>query len=193
MSSSLVTRLPAAGRMGAALGVALLAAAACSTSSSTTSSGGGSTASAASATTAPASASSATGTVIKTGSGSAGTFLTNATGRAVYLWMGDSTGKSNCTGACAGPWPPVTATGKATASGGALASDLSTITRSDGSKQVVYDGHPLYFFSGDSGAGQTNGQGSSAFGHKWWLVSPSGTAITGSGSAATPSKSAGGY
>jgi predicted lipoprotein with Yx(FWY)xxD motif len=111
----------------------------------------------------------------------------------MYLWMGDGMDKSNCTGACAGPWPPVTATGKVTAAGGALASDLSTITRSDGSKQVVYDGHPLYFYSGDSGSGQTNGQGSNGFGHKWWLVAPSGTAITGSGTTATPSKSAGGY
>jgi predicted lipoprotein with Yx(FWY)xxD motif len=169
--------------MGAALGVALLAAAACSTASSTTSSsGGGST----------ASGSSATGTVISTRSGSAGSFLTDATGHAVYLWVADTTDKSTCSGACAGAWPPVPATGTVTASGGAVASDLSTITRSDGSKQVAYNGHPLYFFSGDSGAGQTNGQGSGAFGAKWWLVAPSGTAISGSGATATPS-TRGGY
>jgi len=75
-----------------------------------------------------------------------------------------------------------------TASGGAKASDLGTITRSDGSKQVTYDGHPLYYFSGDSGPGTAAGQGSDGFGAKWWLVSPSGSDIT----AAVSSFAAGG-
>ncbi|HUN38126.1 MAG TPA: hypothetical protein VMU95_39550 [Trebonia sp.] len=57
-------------------------------------------------------------------------------------------------------------------------SDLSTITRSDGTKQVTYDGHPLYYFAGDSSAGQANGQGSDSFGAKWWLVSPAGADVT---------------
>jgi hypothetical protein len=100
----------------------------------------------------------------------------------------------------------VTATGTVTASGGAQASDLGTITRSDGTKQVTYDGHPLYYFAGDSGPGTASGQGNDGFGAKWWLVSPSGSDITaavssftasGSGSApAAPAKSAsvgGGY
>jgi secreted repeat protein with Y-X4-D motif len=88
--------------------------------------------------------------------------------------------KSVCSGACAGAWPPVTATGTVTASGSAVASDLGTITRSDGTKQVTYDGHPLYYFVGDSGPGSDSGQGSNSFGAKWWLVAPSGSAITGS-------------
>ena len=71
-----------------------------------------------------------------------------------------------------------------TATGGAKASDLGTITRSDGTKQVTYDGHPLYYFVGDSAAGQTNGQGSDNFGAKWWLVGASGAMITGSDTAA---------
>jgi hypothetical protein len=72
----------------------------------------------------------------------------------------------------------VTTTGKVTAADGAKTADLGTITRSDGSKQVTYDGHPLYFFAGDSGPGQTNGQASDSFGAKWWLVAPAGTKIT---------------
>ena len=76
------------------------------------------------------------------------------------------------------------ATGTLTATGGAKASDLGTITRSDGTKQVTYDGHPLYYFVGDSAAGQTNGQGSDNFGAKWWLVAPSGAEITGTDTAA---------
>jgi predicted lipoprotein with Yx(FWY)xxD motif len=120
--------------------------------------------------------------VISTHAGSAGTFLTDG-GRAVYLWAKDGTNMSACTGACAQAWPPVPATGTLTATGGAQASDLGTITRSDGTKQVTYDGHALYYFVGDSAAGQTNGQGSDNFGAKWWLVAPSGAKITASDTA----------
>jgi hypothetical protein len=92
----------------------------------------------------------------------------------------------------------VTATGTVTASGSAKSSDLGTITRSDGTKQVTYDGHPLYYFAGDSGPGTSTGQGSDSFGAKWWLVSPAGSDITaavssftvgGSAPAATPAAS----
>ena len=96
----------------------------------------------------------------------------------MYLWAADSMNKSTCSGACAGAWPPVTAMGKVTAADGAKAADLGTITRPDGSKQVTYDGHALYYFAGDSGPGQANGQGSDSFGAKWWLVAPAGTKIT---------------
>jgi hypothetical protein len=70
---------------------------------------------------------------------------------------------------------------------------LATITRSDGSKQVSYDGHPLYLFKEDTAPGDTNGQGSSNFGAKWWLLAPSGQPITssGSGSASSPSSAPG--
>ena len=170
--------------VGGALGAAVLVAACGSSASSST----GATGAAASGTPAGASSSSSGaasasgGTVIETASSSAGTFLVSGSGRAVYLWSKDTGDMSNCTGACAGAWPPVT--GSATASGGAKASDLGTITRSDGTKQVTYDGHPLYYFVGDSAAGQTNGQGSDNFGAKWWLVAPSGAEITGTDTAA---------
>ena len=127
---------------------------------------------------------STTGTVITTHAGSAGAFLTNGSGRTVYLWAKDGMNMSACSGACAAAWPPVPATGKLTATGGAKASDLGTITRSDGTKQATYDGHPLYYFVGDSAAGQANGQGSDNFGAKWWLVAPSGAKITASDTAA---------
>jgi predicted lipoprotein with Yx(FWY)xxD motif len=115
-----------------------------------------------------------------------GSFLTDGSGRAVYLWTKDSMNKSACMGACAGAWPPVEAKGTLTVSGGAKPSDLGTITRSDGSKQVTYDGHPLYYFAGDSGSGQVSGQGSDGFGAKWWLVAPTGAQITGAEAAAAP-------
>jgi predicted lipoprotein with Yx(FWY)xxD motif len=187
MSNSLLARLPVAAKLGVPLAAALLAAAC----SSGTSSAGGNGGSGANAST---SSSAGGGTVITTKSGSAGTYLTDGSGRAVYLWSKDSMNKSECSGACIGSWPPVTASGGVTGSGGATASDLGTITRSDGSKQVTYDGHPLYYYAGDSGSGATSGQGNDGFGAKWWLVSPSGAALTGSSTAnapasPTPSKS----
>jgi predicted lipoprotein with Yx(FWY)xxD motif len=96
---------------------------------------------------------------------------------------------SSCAGACAQAWPPVTASGAPVATGGVNSAALGTITRSDGTKQATYNGHPLYYFAGDPKAGSITGQGSDAFGAKWWLVSPAGTAITtagASGSGAAP-------
>jgi predicted lipoprotein with Yx(FWY)xxD motif len=187
MSASLLARVPVPVKLAAPLAVALLAAAACSSSGSSS----GST----SSTSSPAagSGSSASSTVITTKTSSGGSFLTNGAGRAVYLFMADSTGKSACDGACAAAWPPVIAAGQPTATGGAQASDLSTITRSDGTKQVTYDGHPLYYFQGDTGPGTDKGQGLDNFGAKWWLVAPTGssitTAVTISGSASAPASS----
>jgi predicted lipoprotein with Yx(FWY)xxD motif len=137
---------------------------------------------------APASGAAASGgTVITTAKSSAGTVLTTSSGRAVYLWVKDTGDMSNCNGACAGAWPPVTTTATATATGGAKASDIGTITRSDGTKQVTYDGHPLYYFAGDSGPGTASGQGSDGFGAKWWLVAPTGSDVTASVSTFTAS------
>jgi predicted lipoprotein with Yx(FWY)xxD motif len=105
-------------------------------------------------------------------------FLTDSSGRSLYLWVPDTSTKSTCSGACATAWPPLTTTGAPAAGAGVTASDLGTISRSDGTKQVTYDGHPLYRFSGDSGAGETKGEGSNGFGAPWYLVAPSGQQIT---------------
>jgi predicted lipoprotein with Yx(FWY)xxD motif len=181
--------------VGGALGAAVLVAA-CSSAGSSSSSPAAAPASSASGTPAAASpassgASTSGGTVIETATSSAGTFLVTGSGRAVYLWVKDTGDMSNCDGACAGAWPPVTTTGSATASGGAKASDLGTISRSDGSKQVTYDGHPLYYFAGDSGPGTATGQGSDGFGAKWWLVAPTGSDVTASVASFTASASGG--
>jgi predicted lipoprotein with Yx(FWY)xxD motif len=179
MIHSLLARMPVPVKLGIPLASALLATACGSAAASSPSAPGSSAAAAGSSASA-----STTGTVITTDAGSTGAFLTNGSGRTVYLWAKDGTNMSACSGACAAAWPPVPATGKLTAAGGAKASDLGTITRSDGTKQATYDGHPLYYFAGDSAAGQANGQGSDSFGAKWWLVAPSGTKITASDTAA---------
>jgi predicted lipoprotein with Yx(FWY)xxD motif len=193
MASSLLTRMPMPVKLGVPVAAALLAAA-CSSTSSTSAPAAGSAASgtpSSSSSSASASGTSASGTVVATTSGSTGAFLT-VSGKSVYLWVKDGKNMSACSGACAGAWPPVPATGTVTAGSGVTASDLGTITRSDGTKQVTYDGHPLYYFSGDSAAGQTNGQGSDGFGAKWWLVSPTGAQITSADTASSGGASSGG-
>jgi len=177
MTKRMSARARLAAGAGSAFGVALLVAA-CSTGSSSTGAAGGSSPAGAPSSSAAAASGGSGSTVITTVSSSAGTFLATSAGHAVYLWSKDGSGMSACSGACAGEWPPVTTTGTVTASGGAKSSDVSTITRSDGTKQVTYDGHPLYFFAGDSGPGMASGQGNDSFGAKWWLVSPSGSDVT---------------
>ena len=194
MRYSMVKRMSAPARLatgvGGAVGVALLVAACSSGSSSSSAAPAASSPAAAGASSAAASGASGS-TVITTASSSGDTFLTDGSGRAVYLWVKDTGSTSNCTGACAGAWPPVMATGTVTAAGSAKSSDLGTTARSDGSKQVTYDGHPLYYFSGDSGPGTATGQGSDGFGAKWWLVAPSGSDVTSSVSSFTASSTGG--
>lgn len=152
-----------------------LAVAACGSSGSSSKT---STSASSPASTSTGSSVSAKGAPVGTAKGPTGTYLTGSSGRALYLWVADSNGQSNCSGACAQAWPPLLTSTTPSASGGVSAADLGTITRSDGTKQVTYKGHPLYYFAGDTGPGTTQGQGSDGFGAKWWLVSPSGTAIT---------------
>jgi predicted lipoprotein with Yx(FWY)xxD motif len=147
---------------------ALLTACSSSGSSGGTSAGAGGSAAAGGAVT------------IEAHKGSLGTYLTDGAGRALYLWMGDTGNTSSCSAGCAAEWPPlvVPASGKAKASGSAVQSDVSTISRTDGSTQVSYKGHPLYYYADDVKAGTTKGQGSDDFGAKWWVVTPAGAAIT---------------
>jgi predicted lipoprotein with Yx(FWY)xxD motif len=169
--------------VAAPIAAAALIATACSSTSHTTSPAGPSTSA--------GSVSPASSVTVKAQNGPLGSFLADGSGRALYLFGADSGSKSNCAGACVAAWPPLTATGSVSASGGASAGDVATITRQDGTKQVTYAGHPLYYFAGDSGAGQTNGQGVDGFGALWWLVAPSGQKITTNADSAAPSMNSG--
>jgi predicted lipoprotein with Yx(FWY)xxD motif len=96
----------------------------------------------------------------------------------VYLFQGDKGQTSSCTAACASVWPPVT--GKPTAAGGAVSADLGTITRPDGSMQVTYKGHPLYFYSkdvSDGDAGDAYGEALKSFGAEWYALAPPGKKV----------------
>jgi predicted lipoprotein with Yx(FWY)xxD motif len=143
------------------------------------SSGGGSTgstgAAASSGSGTPSSAGAATIATRKT---SLGTILVVGQGRTLYLWVPDKGGKSVCDGACAQVWPPVLTTGAPKAGKGVKASLLGTTTRKDGQTEVTYKDHPLYTYAEDQAPGDTTGQGSNGFGAPWWVVSPSGAAIT---------------
>ena len=127
-------------------------------------------------TSAPATTSSAA-PVVTAKSSSLGTFLVDAKGRTLYLWDAGHGAMSTCNGECATDWPPLTTKAAPKAGAGVKASLLGTSKRSDGTQEVTYAGHPLYYFAGDTAAGQSTGQGSAAFGAPWWVVSPAGAAI----------------
>ncbi|HWX87904.1 MAG TPA: hypothetical protein VNX67_07010 [Solirubrobacteraceae bacterium] len=95
----------------------------------------------------------------------------------VYMFEGDKGAASSCSGACASVWPPVTTSGAPTVAGAASSAELGTITRSDGTTQVTYKGHPLYFFARDKDSGDAYGQGVHGFGADWYVLSPSGTKV----------------
>jgi predicted lipoprotein with Yx(FWY)xxD motif len=105
-----------------------------------------------------------------------GRIVVDRSGRTMYLFEKDKGSKSACSGACAKAWPPLMTTGKPKATGGAEARLLGTTHRSNGT-QVTYDGHPIYGYIGDKQAGQTNGEGSTAFGAAWYALAPNGHKI----------------
>jgi predicted lipoprotein with Yx(FWY)xxD motif len=139
----------------------------------------------------PQSGSTAAAAVVSTHASPAGTYLTDAKGMTLYLWKADTGSTSTCSGACAQAWAPYTTSGMPQAKGGAQQSMLATSKRGDGSTQVTYAGHPLYYYAGDTNPGDMNGQGSTQFGSAWWVVNPNGSAITASskGSGGSPSSS----
>jgi predicted lipoprotein with Yx(FWY)xxD motif len=119
---------------------------------------------------------------------SLGPVLVDGAGRTLYLFERDEAGESACDGDCARTWPPAAAVDGRPASGspGVQRSKLGVETRSEGIGQISYDGHPLYRYSGDEKAGDTNGQGKDDFGGKWYAVSPAGDPVN-------PIGSGGGY
>jgi predicted lipoprotein with Yx(FWY)xxD motif len=122
----------------------------------------------------PAAAGTAT---VSVANSSRGQILVDGSGRTLYLFEADKAATSSCYDACVGVWPAVVTTGPPTAGAGAKATLLSTTKRKDGTLEVVYNGHPLYHFSGDKTAGDVTGQGLSSFGAAWYVVSPGGSKI----------------
>ena len=160
--------------------IAVLLVAACASSSSSPAS----TATSSSAAAGASSGSSGTALASKTIKGTL--VLTNSAGYTLYWFAPDTSTTSKCTGSCVTYWPPVK--GPATAGSG-VTGTLGTITRSDGTTQATYDGHPLYTYVGDHAPGQTNGNGLNLSGGVWHEVAVSGAAPA----ASTSPSSGGGY
>jgi predicted lipoprotein with Yx(FWY)xxD motif len=137
----------------------------------------------------------AAGSALTLRSTSLGKTLVDANGRTLYLFEGDRANVSTLSGAGVAVWPRFTSSGTVKAENGALATKLGTVTSPSGVRQVTYSGHPLYYYVGDSKPGSTRGQHLNQFGALWYVLGPSGTAITstpGNSQAAAPAP-AGGY
>ena len=163
--------------MGSLVAAALIAAG-CGSSSSAGNYGGGVTASPATTPSAQPTA-VATGTAIDVGSTKLGQVLVDSNGRTLYLFAADTSTQSTCnSAACVQYWPPLLTNDAPQAGTGVNAGLLGTTRRQDGTTEVTYAGHPLYYFLSDKKAGDVTGQGVNGFGGPWYVVSPSGMSIT---------------
>jgi len=149
--------------------LALPAAAAAAAALVACSSAGASPAPSSSGSSSPAAAAANT---VKTATIAGVTVLTNSKGVTLYSFAPDTSTASKCDATCAQSWPPVQ--GPVTAAG--VTGTFGTITRSDGSTQATFDGHPLYTFVGDTAPGQNKGNGLNAAGGLWHEITTSGTA-----------------
>jgi predicted lipoprotein with Yx(FWY)xxD motif len=140
---------------------------------------GGTTPSATATSPSPATSPAATGQTIKVATDAKlGQILVDSAGKTVYLFVADKSTASTCYTSCAAFWPPVLTTGAPVAGSGADASLLGTTKRTDGTTEITYAGHPLYYFKPDAAPGDTKGQGVNGFGALWWVLSPAGAAVT---------------
>ena len=167
-------------RAGVPLLTLTLALAACSSTGS-----GATPAASAQAPTAAASPSAAAGGVtVNLADTTLGKVLADGGGKTLYVFTADAAGKSNCAGDCANNWPALTSDAVPTLGTGLDAANFAILTRDDGTKQVTFFGHPLYYFAKDTAAGDVNGQG---IGGKWFVVGADGNMV---GAAASPAASA---
>jgi predicted lipoprotein with Yx(FWY)xxD motif len=149
---------------------ATLVIAACGSSSSSTGGSGG----------------SSSGHALSTMKVGSATLLTNAKGFTLYWFVPDTSTTSKCNGTCAHYWPPVP--GPASAGTG-VTGTLGTITRSNGTKQATWNGHPLYTYIGDTAPGMAKGNGLNLSGGVWHDIALSGAAAP----ASSPTAGSGGY
>jgi predicted lipoprotein with Yx(FWY)xxD motif len=113
---------------------------------------------------------------IEVASASLGDILADPDGNTLYMFVPDQEedGEPTCYDDCAEAWPAFEATGELTAGEGLDQSLLASVDRTDGTSQVTYNDLPLYYFSGDEAAGDTNGQGLMDV---WYVVSPEGEPV----------------
>jgi len=111
-----------------------------------------------------------------------GPVLVDSAGRTLYVFLRDRGGKSFCYGACAEVWPPALVGSRRLVFGkGVDGKKVGKVRRKDGKLQLIYNHHPLYTYVGDTAPGQTNGEGISSFGGRWFVISPAGLLVKHSG------------
>ncbi|WP_109507547.1 hypothetical protein [Nocardioides speluncae] len=104
-----------------------------------------------------------------------GSMLFDGGGQAIYLFDVESTSKPACYDACAEAWPPVLTEGKPVAGAGVRAPLLGTTKRTDGTVQVTYNDHPLYYYAHE-GRGEVKCHDVFLNGGNWYVVQPNGDA-----------------
>lgn len=121
----------------------------------------------------------ASAATVTTHHGKLGSMLAGGNGHTLYLFTHDSRSKSSCYKTCAATWKPDLTHAKPVAAAGSGVNSklLGTTRRSNGSLQVTYNGHPLYFYVGDKQAGNMHGENVNAFGGHWYVVSTKGAAM----------------
>jgi predicted lipoprotein with Yx(FWY)xxD motif len=128
---------------------------------------------------APTTGSSATeatpGTIIKTAGSQFGEILFDGSKQAIYLFDKEKASKPECYDECARAWPPVLTKGAPMPAGAADADALGTTRRTDGSTQVTYGGHPLYYYAHD-GKNEVRCHNVREFGGLWLVLTPTGEA-----------------
>ena len=103
-----------------------------------------------------------------------GTILTDQNGRTLYAFTHDKDGTSSCTGQCIATWPALAGRQGATAGAGVDSSLLSQTTQAEGTVQTAYNKWPLYYYAGDSGPGDVDGQDVDGV---WFALRPDGTLV----------------
>jgi predicted lipoprotein with Yx(FWY)xxD motif len=118
-------------------------------------------------------ATESTGTVITSGDSEFGTMLFNKDGQAIYIWELEQSSSAECYGDCAKAWPPVLTNGAPRAMASVSSNLLGTTKRTDGTTQVTYNGHPLYYYAHEK-AGEVKCHNVKTHGGLWWVIQPSG-------------------
>ena len=119
----------------------------------------------------------AAGTVVGLKRTKVGVVLVDSRGRTLYDFVKDRGGASACYGACAALWPPLITKGRPHAGRGVRARLLGTTRRKDGTLEVTYNRHPLYYYVADRKPGQLTGQGLPQFGAPWWALDAAGREV----------------
>src|SRR3954451_3994045 len=133
-------------------------------------------------TTTTAAAPQAQGATVALRKVSFGTVLVGPNSHTVYMFLKDKGTTSQCNGKCAVAWAPLTTSGQPQAGSGLKASLLGTTKRNDGTMQVTYGGHPIYYYDDDKKPGTTEGEGKKEFGAEWYAVGSDGKKVTKNGS-----------